>query len=413
MAEGPIKVLYWGDSPTACTGFGTVAREIMLRLNQTGRYEFITLGINYFGDPHPYEGLLRIFPTSYDDLLGQGRIGTMLSFLQPDLLFTINDCDVLDWFGPVYVDACRQLGWTVPWVWYTPIDGEPFHRQHVPLFRDLVTKTVTCSEYGRGIIRGSIPILDVPVVPHGVDSDTYRPMDDDVRGELRRELGLDDRFVVLSVGVNQVRKQYGTLVEAFAAFRRGKKDGVRLCIHGDADSSYGFDIRRIASNHGFEDEIVFTNPQGHPAGLSTGQLSFVYNLADVAVFPHCGEGFGLCHLEAMSCGVPVIAHGVTATPEIVRDGAGLLVPTEQVRGPGGEMTDLRLYFPAGDRGKHRPLVSLSALVEAMEKVHGDAELRRTMGEAGRRVATSPEFSWDQVAERFDGILTRAAASSSG
>lgn len=409
MADGPIKVLYWGDSPTACTGFGTVAREIILRLTRTGRYEFITLGINYFGDPHPYEGMLRIFPTSHDDLLGRGRIGTMLSFLQPDLLFTINDCDVLDWFGPVYVDACRQLGWTVPWVCYTPVDGEPFHRQQVPLYRDLVTRTVTCSEYGRGVIQRSIPILDVPVVYHGVDSDTYRPMEESVRAELRGELGIDDRFVVLSVGVNQVRKQYGTLLEAFAAFRRGKEDSVRLCIHGDAETSYGYDILRIASHYGFQDEIVFTNPQGHPAGLSASQLSFVYNLADVAVFPHCGEGFGLCHLEAMACGIPVIAHGVTATPEIVRDGAGILVPTAQVRGPDGEMGDLKLYFPAGDRGKHRPLISLADLVGAMETLYEDEDGRRKMGETGREIATLPEFSWDTVAQRFDGILTEAAA----
>ena len=411
MADGPIKVLYWGDSPTACTGFGTVAREIILRLTQTGRYEFITLGINYFGEPHPYEGLLRIFPTSHDDLLGRGRIGTMLTFLQPDLLFTINDCDVLDWFGPVYVDACRQLGWTVPWVGYTPIDGEPFHRSQIPLYRDLITKTVTCSEYGRGVIQRSIPILDVPVVVHGVDAETYRPMEESVRSELRGELGIGDRFVVLSVGVNQIRKQYGTLIEAFAAFRKGKEDAVRLCIHGDASSSYGYDILRIASHYGFEDEIVFTNPQGHPGGLSTSQLAFVYNLADVAVFPHCGEGFGLCHLEAMACGVPVIAHGVTATPEIVRDGAGVLVPTAQVRGRDGKLEDLKLYFPGGDRGKLRPLVDLPALVEAMETLYAEPERRSAMGQKGREVATRPEFSWDAVARRFDEILSAAVATS--
>jgi len=137
-------------------------------------------------------------------------------------------------------------------------------------------------------------------------------------------------------------------------------------------------------------------------------MSFVYNLADVAVFPHCGEGFGLCHLEAMACGVPVIAHGITATPEIVKDGAGILVPTEQVPGPDGSMVDLELYFPAGDRGKRRPLVSLTRLVEAMETLYTDAELRGRMAQAARTVATSQDFSWDDAARGFDAILTKAA-----
>jgi len=411
MTDSPLKVLYWGDSPTACTGFGTVAREILLRLTDTGRYEFITLGINYFGAPHPYEGLLRIFPTTPDDLQGQGRITQMLSYLQPDLLFTLNDCDALDWFGPVYVDVCRQLGWTVPWVWYTPIDGEPLPRAQVPVLRDLVTRTVTTSEYGRGVIQRSIPVLDVPVVYHGVDGATFRPLEDELRGELRQQLGIGDRFVVLSVGVNQIRKQYGTLIEAFAAFRRGKEDRVRLCIHGDPATPYGYDIRRIAAHHGFDDEIVFTNPQAHPGGLSESQLAFVYNLGDVAVFPHCGEGFGLCHLEAMACGVPVVAHGATATPEVVGEDAGILVPTEQVPGPDGEPTDLRLYFPAGDRAKHRPLISLSGLVQAMERLYADAELRGRMGAAGRERATSGTFDWDAAASRFDQILTAAAGRS--
>ena len=413
MAGQKTRVLYWGDSPTAATGFGTVAREIIPRLHETGKYEIFTLGLNYFGDPHEFEGTLRIFPVSADDPQGRARIGPMLTHVQPDVLFTLIDYDHIDWFPNVYLDACQQLGRTVPWVWYTPVDGEPLYPQQMVVFRDLVTRAVTTSKYGQTVLQGSIPILDVPVVYHGVDPEIFYRMDDDIRDELRTQLELDGKFIVLSVGVNQLRKQYGTLLEAFAAFRHGREDQVRLALHTDPFTPFGYDIRLIARRYGFEDEIVFTNPQSHPGGIDRTQMGFVYNLADVAVFPHCGEGFGLCHLEAMACEVPVIAHGATATPEIVKDGAGVLVPTEQIPTPNGEgMMDLKLYFPGNDRGKHRPLVSLSKLIEALETVYADAELRRDMGQAGRAVATSELFSWATVARRFDEILNIAASAGS-
>ena len=407
MAEDKIRVLYYGDSPTACTGFGSVARELILRLNETGKYEFFILGVNYYGEPHEFEGLLKIFPTSSDDPQGQTRIGPMLAHVQPNVLLTLHDYDDLDWFPTVYLDACRQVGRSIPWIWYTPVDGAPFQSRHAAVFRDLVTRCVTTSKYGQRLIQAAVPILDVPVVYHGVDCATFMPMEREIREELRKGLGLEGKFVVLSVGVNQLRKQYGTLLEAFAVFRRGKEDDVRLCLHTDPLANYGYDIRAIAQSFGFADELVFTNPQAHPGGIYTDQMPFVYNLGDVAVFPHCGEGFGLCHLEAMACGVPVIAHGVTATPEILRDGAGILVPTEQVPSSTGEgMVDLELYFPNMDRAKRRPMVSVSKLVEAMETLYADPEARRTMALAGRKVAQ--EFPWTKVAERFDGFLRAAA-----
>ncbi len=53
-------------------------------------------------------------------------------------------------------------------------------------------------------------------------------------------------------------------------------------------------------------------------------------------------------------------------------------------------------------------MSIKGLVDAMERLYGDAELRGKMGSAGRELATSGAFSWDEAARRFDEILTAAA-----
>ncbi len=410
MADGKIRVLYYGDSPTACTGFGTIARELITRLAETGKFEFTILGLNYYGEPHEFEGQLKIFPTSADDPQGTLRIPALLANSQSSVLWTVNDHDVLDWFPDVYMDACRQVGYSIPWLWYTAIDGEPLHASNAMIFRDLVSRTVVPCEYAEKILRKAIPILDIPQIPHGVDTNTFYRLEASVREELRARLGLQDKFVVFSAGSNQLCKQYGILLEAFAAFRQGKEDKVRLCLHTEPASNYGHDIRRIAERYGFADDIVFTNPLGYPSGIYRSQMPFVYNAADIAVFPHSGEGFGLCHLEAMACGIPVIAHAVGPTPEIVSEECGILVPTEQVPAPGGGgSVDLNLYYPNLDRGKHRPVVSLSKLVEAMETLYADEELRARMGAAGQEIAAQERFSWDAAAGKFAEMLSVLAA----
>jgi len=90
-----------------------------------------------------------------------------------------------------------------------------------------------------------------------------------------------------------------------------------------ADVSYlvaggGNDVPRLqrkAATLGVADRVVFTGlfPEHEKTDL--------YNLADVYVMPSRGEGFGFVFLEALACGVPVIASRLDGGREAVRDGA--------------------------------------------------------------------------------------------
>jgi glycosyltransferase involved in cell wall biosynthesis len=105
---------------------------------------------------------------------------------------------------------------------------------------------------------------------------------------------------------------------------------------------------------------------------TTEDLVRLYNRTQVVVSPSLYEGFGLPAVEAMACGVPVIATRAGALSEIIEDGVtGILVP------------------PA-DPG---------ALSEALRLLLSDAELCRRMGQAGReRVLRN--FTWRRTAERM-------------
>lgn len=118
----------------------------------------------------------------------------------------------------------------------------------------------------------------------------------------------------------------------------------------------------------------------HFGHLNQEQLRPIYQSASVFVLPSVQEGFGLVILEAMACGLPVIATSSTGGPDIIRDGVdGFIVP------PG----------------------DVEALKDRLLRLHRDRELRRAMSvEARKRVES--RFTRAQYGERFAGQLTAAA-----
>jgi glycosyltransferase involved in cell wall biosynthesis len=116
------------------------------------------------------------------------------------------------------------------------------------------------------------------------------------------------------------------------------------------------------------------------ANVDEPELVHLYSQSELAVVPSLYEGFSLPAVEAMACGVPVVATTAGALPEVLgRDGeAGFLVP------PGDPQ----------------------ALAAAIERALDDEPLRRRLGRCGReRVARC--FSWDRAAAATAEIYRQA------
>ena len=399
-----VKLLYYGDSPTATTGFGKVAKEILLRLKETGKYEIVCLGINYYGDPTPLDGVLPIYPCQQDDLYGKNKLYGLLEGFAPDIFFTLNDYDALNFVPAYYTQACKSLGKNIKWVYYFPVDGRPFHPEYVTYMQKFVDYPVTITKFGQDAIKEANPDFEVPYIYHGVDTVQFHPLSKEDKKKNKKRFGLEDKFVFLSIGTNQIRKNFSFLMQAFSQFSQDKDD-VALYLHTMPQTNIGWDLIRLSRNLNIVEKFYYTKDIQGPFGVPDSNMNYIYNLADVYVTPHLGEGFGLPQLEAMSAGVPVISHNITATKELLPDEFFYPVETEKVKNYYGGDIDLNIYFPFGDRGLYRPYPSISSLVEQMEKVYRNRIQAKKKGSAGRQyVVNNNNFKWDNIALKFDTIF---------
>jgi len=112
--------------------------------------------------------------------------------------------------------------------------------------------------------------------------------------------------------------------------------------------------------------------------VAEADLPPLYAGAEVAALPSIAEGFGFPALEAMACGVPLVASNSTALPEVYGDAAIGVDPLDT-----------------------------EALADALGRVLGDAALRAAMIERGLRRAA--EFTWEAAARRTVAVFEKAVA----
>lgn len=179
---------------------------------------------------------------------------------------------------------------------------------------------VSISEFTLGKLRAWARLDDVGtfLVPNAIDLSGYTPGPRDEA--LRARLGIGNGPLLLTLGrmdASEQAKGFDEVLEALPWLVQ-QYPGIQYCAAGD-----GSDRPRLegkAQSLGVSGRVLF------PGYIAEEEKAALYRLADVYVMPSRLEGFGYVFLEAVACGVPVIASRVDGSREAVRDGAlGILV----------------------------------------------------------------------------------------
>ena len=190
--------------------------------------------------------------------------------------------------------------------WYSPLYAR-WQRVVLPAIAQRARVVITVSEFSRRELRELLDV-DAHVVPGGVDHRFHPHADPE---PARAALGLT-RPYVLTVASRTTRKNLASLD---ATSRRLGDKGIDLVAAGGERPQFR---EGEATSNG--PRALGHVPDAHLPGLYAGAAAFV--------LPSWHEGFGLTCLEAMACGVPVVAANAGALPETCGEAARYADPAD-------------------------------------------------------------------------------------
>lgn len=228
----------------------------------------------------------------------------------------------------------------------------------------------------------------IHVLRHGFDPTQFKPMD---RAAARRKHGLPENlFIFLNLNRNTPRKHHDIVVQSFAHLvARNPTKPIALLEVCDGGEGGGYPIQEIYMRT-LDSLNVSIQQHGNKLMISKQSLTYtdelineLYALSDVGITAADGEGFGLCHFEAMGIGIPQVVPQIGGFRDFCTpDNSQLVIPK------------YKSYLSLGSSsiGGVAEIVDPFDLSIAAENYVMDTELRERHGAAARKTVLGYEWS---------------------
>ena len=319
------KILLLSDDIRAHSGVGTMSKEIVL--NTVSEYDWVQLGAMHQHPDHGkildistdvqkesgvHDASVRIYAST-----GYGNAETLREVIElekPDAILHFTDPRYWLWLYAIEHEIRQQ----VPIIYYTIWDSDPCPYWNTPYYEscDLL---LAISKQTYNIVKQCLKDKDyedwqIQYVPHGINSNQFYPItaESDNYQEFidykQSLLGDKFDFVVFYNSRNLRRKHTSDLILAYKYFcdklPKEEADRCLLLLHTDPVDDNGTDLPAVISVICPEYKVAFTQQRG----ISTKELNYLYNLADITANIADNEGFGLGTAESVMAGTPILVN---------------------------------------------------------------------------------------------------------
>ncbi len=222
--------------------------------------------------------------------------------------------------------------------------------------KQLFKKAICASESTKSELMHfyNVPESLIEVIPYGINPSEFFPYNTEKD---------EDRITLMIVATEFLRKGVPELIKATNIL--AERHNIRLMVVGSPSvegNGRGKAYYDLMANK----NVIFTG--------KVDNLNEYYNMADIFVFPTKYEAFGLCLLEAMACGLPVITTNI---------------------GAGGLITNYKDGVWFDDP------CSVKDIVDKIEMLIQDEQLRKSIGKEARK--TSVKYTWKRMTEETIGV----------
>jgi glycosyltransferase involved in cell wall biosynthesis len=311
-----LRILISSNAPWSTSGYGQAVFDLLPLIKEEG-YEiacsaFYGLAggkINWIGQSAITQEpqIIPVYPIvnhtyGSDAMVLHGR------HFQADITMSLQD------IWPMNPQDLQQVNRFIPW---NPVDHDPIPQGVVNNLR-FANRIIAMSKFGQ---QQMVNVgFSSTYIPHTVNTKIFIPSN---RPERKQKAGLDvNTFVVGMVAANKElppRKSFQEVLDAFKMFNEKIPNSV-IYIHSNPDFPGGFPFRTYAQQIGIGNKLLVPDSYAMNFRTDKAAMNLIYGTFDLLVSPSVSEGFGICPIEAMATGIPVIVNDFSAQSELVVDG---------------------------------------------------------------------------------------------